>query len=123
MKWIFPTLVLLFIVGLTDWALAKKETKSEKKIRIELNKVCEVYKKANQMADSKEFLDRQRLVDEKLEQDLNAKIKMDSVRKIWKNLKIADPINKYEFWTQAADDLGVKEWSCPDIETFYQRAN
>ncbi len=97
----------------------RKETKTAQKIRVGLNKVCEIYKEG--LARSKDPKHRDRLMELQsyVDRRLETEVRHDSVVKIWRNLKLAEPKDKAGFWELSASDLGVRSWSCPEIQEFH----
>ena len=99
--------------------LVPKETRKAKKIRASLDRACGIFRSEWSRAKSKSEGDMIQELERSLEGKLQTQIRNKSVLQIWMNMKLVDPVQKEEFWSISAKDLGVRKWSCPEIQLFY----
>lgn len=95
---------------------ARKETKAAQRMRTSLQKVCDIYRDTSKRIEDVKFRDDLPELQRYLDRRIESEVRHASIKNIWKNLKLAEPQDKSGFWELAAQDLGVKSWSCDWIE-------
>ncbi|MEI7972865.1 MAG: hypothetical protein WCH11_00700 [Bdellovibrio sp.] len=90
----------------------RKEAKSAQRMRTSLQTVCDIYRDTSKRIEDASFRDDLPELKRYLDRRMEAEIPHSSIKNIWKNLKLSEPHDKSGFWELAAQDLGVKKWSC-----------